>query len=52
VGVTPENLRLLEIVFHEAALLASEDLSAPPSPSELEDEAALRSFVDQLIARG
>lgn len=49
-GLAPKNLRILETVYHEAALLASEDPS-PPSPEELEDEAALAAFVAHLIGR-
>ena len=47
-GLDPKNQRILEIVYHEAALMASEDPS-PPSSGELEDEAALAAFVERLI---
>ena len=47
-GLDPKNQRILEIVYHEAALMASEDPS-PPSSEELEHEAALAAFVERLI---
>ena len=47
-GLDPKNQRILEVVYHEAALMASEDPS-PPSSEELEHEAALAAFVERLI---
>lgn len=47
-GLDPRNQRIVEIVYHEAALMESEDPS-PPSSDELEDEAALAAFVERLI---
>lgn len=47
-GLDPKNQRIVEIVYHEAALMESEDPS-PPSAEELEDEAALAAFVERLI---
>ena len=49
-GLALENLRILEAVYHEAALMASEDPS-PPTSEELEDEAALAEFVRELMRR-
>ena len=47
-GSSPRNLRILEAVFHEAAMIASEDTS-PASPEELEDELAIAALVARLI---
>ena len=47
-GLDPKNQRIVEIVYHEAALMESEDPS-PPSSEELEHEAALAAFVERLI---
>ena len=47
-GTSERNLRVLEAVYHEAALMASEDRS-PPSPEELEDELAVAAHVARLI---
>jgi hypothetical protein len=49
-GSSPRNLRILEAVFHEAAMIASED-SSPPSPEEVEDERALAAYVARLLER-
>lgn len=48
-GLAEENLRILDAVFHEAGVLASEDPS-PPTAEELEDEAAVAEFVRKMIA--
>lgn len=47
-GLDETNLRLLDAVFYNAGIVASEDL-APPSANELEDEAALGRFVEALV---
>lgn len=41
------NLRVLEAVFHEAALIASEDIT-PSTAEEIMDEAALALFMERL----
>ena len=48
-GLDPRNLRILDALYHNAGLVASEDLS-PPTPEELDDEACLAVFVERLIA--
>ena len=45
-GLDEGNLRILDAAFHEAGLLASE-LDLPPTPAEIEEEAA----IDELVAR-
>ena len=47
-GTSERNLRILEAVYHEAALMASED-GSPSSPEELEDELAVAAYVARLI---
>ena len=47
-GSNEKNLRILEAVFHEAALIASEDPS-PPTLDEIEDEVAIADVVARLI---
>ena len=49
-GLAEKNLRILEAVYHEAALIASEDRS-PLSPEEIEDDVALGDFVARLLQR-
>ena len=47
-GSSEKNLRILEAVYHEAALIASEDPS-PPTPDEIDDEVAIADVVARLI---
>lgn len=47
-GSSERNLRILEAVYHEAAVIASEDPS-PPTPDEIEDEVAIADVVARLI---
>ena len=47
-GSSEKNLRILEAVYHEAALMASEDPS-PPTPDEIDDEVAIADVVARLI---
>jgi len=47
-GLDEKNLRLLDALYHNAGIVASEDPS-PPMPHELEDEAALTAFMERLI---
>ncbi len=46
-GLSDTNLRLLDAVFHNAGLIASEDPS-PLTPEEQEDIDALTRFVEKL----
>lgn len=46
-GLDERNLRLLDAVYHHAALIASEDPS-PPTPEELAEEAALARRLERL----
>jgi hypothetical protein len=48
-GLAEENLRILDAVFHEAGVIASEDPS-PPTAEELDDEAAVGGFLRRLTA--
>jgi hypothetical protein len=47
-GLSERNLRILEAVYHEAALAASEDMS-PGTLEELEDELALAAHLQRLF---
>ena len=47
-GSSEKNLRILEAVYHEAALIASDDPS-PPTPDEIDDEDAIAAVVARLI---
>lgn len=43
------HLRVLDALYHNAGVVASEDLS-PPTPDEVAGEAALAVFVERLTA--
>jgi hypothetical protein len=47
-GLEEGNLRILDAVFNEAGLLAAE-LDLPPTPAELEEEAAIAEHVARLV---
>ncbi len=47
-GLSERNLRILEAVYHEAALAASEDMS-PGLLEELDDELALAAHLQRLF---
>ena len=47
-GSNEKNLRILEAVYHEAAVIASEDPS-PPTLDEIDDEIAIADVVARLI---
>ena len=48
-GLDEGNLRILDAAFHEAGVLAHE-IADPPTPADLEDEAALVAFVETLTS--
>jgi hypothetical protein len=41
------HLRVLDALYHNAGIVASEDMS-PPTPEELEEVAALGEFLERL----
>jgi hypothetical protein len=43
------DLRILDALYHNAGIVASEDPS-PPTSEELEEEAVLARFLERLIA--
>jgi hypothetical protein len=47
-GLSERKLRILEAVYHEAALTASED-SSPGTLQELEDELAVAAHLERLL---
>ena len=47
-GSNEKNLRILEAVYHEAAVIASEDPS-PPTLDEIDDEVAIADVVARLV---
>jgi hypothetical protein len=47
-GLSEKNLRLLDAAFHDAGLLASEELG-PPTPAEQADEAAIVRWLEGLL---
>ena len=49
-GLSERNLRILEAVYHEAGLAASEDMS-PAGFEELEDELAVATHMERLLKR-
>jgi hypothetical protein len=46
-GLEEKNLRLLDALYHNAGIVASED-PTPLRPDELEDDEALKEFVERL----
>jgi hypothetical protein len=49
-AVSRGDLRILDAVFNEAGLLAAE-LDLPPTPAELEEEAAIAEHVARLVGK-
>ena len=49
-GLEEGNLRILDAAFHEAGVLASE-LDLPPTPSEIDEEAAIQKLVGLLVGK-
>ena len=47
-GLAERNLRILEAVYHEAAVIASEDPS-PPTLDEIDDDVAIAAVVARLV---
>ena len=50
-GLDDRCLRVFDALYHNAGVVASEDKS-PPTPEELEEEAALAEFVERLVDSG
>jgi len=50
-GLDERALRMLDALYHNAGIVASEDPS-PPTPEEVEGEAALAEFVKHLMDSG
>lgn len=47
-ALSPERLRILDAVFHEAGLLASDDIS-PPVPTDLAETLSIEAFLTPLV---
>jgi hypothetical protein len=50
-GLDERHLRVLDALYHNAGIVASED-QAPPTAEELQEEAALAEFLRGLVDSG